>query len=213
MQSATQKQPTKIKLPRGYFSWSQLDLIEHNENEYIKKYILGHEREASKEQEFGKSFASILEGTEETDDEIVKLVKATIPKLGHPETELRAVLRSKGKEVELFGKLDDCDEMLANFLEYKTGKWAWTQRKAEHHGQLLFYKVMIWLIKNKIPNSTLIWAETENYEEDSIVLTGRIEPFEVKHELKDILMMSARIMRGAERASQLYQEEIDNTFN
>lgn len=211
MEIKTQKPLQKIKTPKGYISWSQLDLLEHNENEYIKRYILGEEREATKEQEFGKSFAQVMEGAEDTNDEIVKLVKATIPKYGHPETELRAILRAKGKEIELYGRLDDCDEDL-NFIEYKTGKWPWTQRKAEHHGQLLFYKVMGWILTGKIKKSTLVWLETENYEDDGIVFTGRVEPFEVEHKLDDILRMATRIIRGAERIEQLYQEEIDNTF-
>ncbi len=188
--------------------------MERSPNKYIQKYILqtGGD-DSTPAMDFGKKFADVLEG-KETDDEIVKLTKATIPKYAMPEAAMRVLLKTgNGREVPLLGKFDSYDPVTHDFLEYKTGKWKWTQQRAEKHGQLLFYKLMIYIANGIIPNSELIWLETENGDWGNIVLTGRIERFKVAHSMTDILRMMNRITRAAEEIETLYLRDIKNTFN
>lgn len=167
--------------------------------------------------DFGKDFASFME-IDETDDEIAKLIKATIPKYDKPEEELKATLRALGCEVELLGKPDSLESVTWDFLEYKTGKTKWTQEKAQKHGQLIFYKTIIYILRGKIVSSKLIWIPTGDiYDEEDvrhIAFTGQIPLcFTVEHTMTDILKMMNRIVKGAERMEFLYQQEINKVFN
>ena len=67
-------------LPRGYISWSQLDLIEHNPKMYYRRYILGEEIPINKYMIFGKRFAKCLElGYDEQRDPIIESVAYFMP--------------------------------------------------------------------------------------------------------------------------------------
>lgn len=214
----------EIKTPRGYLSWTQLDLIEKNEDEYIRTYIQGQERKIGKAQEramtFGKTVAEVLEGAD-TDDEIIRLVKATIPKYSEMEKEITATLTAHGRSVKMLGRLDSYEDTPA-FLEYKTGKVKWTQKMANKHGQLLFYKTMIWINTRKMANSKLIWVPTEDMEgeqnewgEAELYAAFSGEPpvvFEVEHTTQDLLEMMQRVNRAALRIEELYEEEMRNVF-
>ena len=206
-----------IKLPRGYLSWSQYDLFNRNEDAYIREYIRGEERRngwaQERAMEFGKNIAEVLEGTD-TDDDIVSLMKATVPKYQKSEEEVRAVLKAKGRELMLLGKLDSYEYTdIPKFLEYKTGKWKWTQEKANKHGQLLFYKVMLWINHGKMADSKLVWIPTEESDIGELCLSGE-EPkvFEVVHTQADILSMMSKIIKTAERIEYLMEAEINDVF-
>jgi len=204
-----------IRLPKGYLSWSQYDLLNTNEEAYIRQYIRGEERKngwaQERAMEFGKNIANVLDG-ENTDDDIVSLMKATIPKYPKPEEPIEAILRAKGREVKLLGKIDSYDPE-PKFLEYKTGKWKWTQEKANKHGQLLFYKVMIWINERKNAGSKLVWIPTEESDYGELCLTGE-EPkvFDVYHTEADILSMMGKIIRTAERIEYLMDREVNDIF-
>lgn len=206
-----------IRLPRGYLSWSQFDLFNRNEDAYIREYIQGEERRngwaQERAMEFGKTIAQVLEGTD-TDDDIVALMKATVPKYQKSEYEVKASLKAKGREVMLLGKLDSYEHTdIPKFLEYKTGKWKWTQEKANKHGQLLFYKVMLWINLGKIADSKLVWIPTEESDIGELCLSGE-EPkvFDVTHTQADILSMMGKIIRTAERIEYLMDAEINDVF-
>lgn len=217
----------EIKTPRGYISWTQLDLIEKNEDEYIRTYIQGQERKIGKAQEramtFGKTVAEVLEGAD-TDDEIIRLVKATIPRHSEMEKEITATLTAHGRSVKMLGRLDSYEEDPDEpaFLEYKTGKVKWTQKMANKHGQLLFYKTMIWINIRKMATSELIWIPTEDVEGEQnewgeaelhTAFTGDMPViFAVEHTTQDILEMMQRVNRAALRIEELYQEEVKNVF-
>ena len=115
--------------------------------------------------------------------------------------------------VHILGKIDNFNSRSKAFKEYKSGTVPWTQRKVDKHGQLLFYAVLIYLIYGVIPPKIeLVWAETKRDEYGVTYGTGRIEVFERKIELRDILKFMARIKKGATGISRMYQEEIKKIF-
>ena len=90
---------------------------------------------------------------------------------------------------------------------------AWTQSKVDKHRQLDFYATLIYLNYGIItPKIELVWAETKRDEQGEIYGTGRIEVFERKIKLKDILRFMARIKKVAKGITKMYQEEIKKTF-
>lgn len=205
-----------VQLPKGYISWSSLDLLERDEDKWIDKYCNpDYEERTTIEMEFGKRFAEIMEG-QDSDDDIVSLVKLSVPIYAEQEKEITAMLNAMGRSVKLLGKPDSIAPNW-DFYEYKTGKTKWNQKMADKHGQLMFYKAIVYLNQHIIPNSTLVWIPTEDSwdEEDGrqIVFTGQLPiSFVVVHNYADILKMMQRIMKGALRMEELYQQYINNIF-
>lgn len=81
--------------------------------------------------------------------------------------------------------------------EYKTGKVKWTQERANKHGQLTIYDMVIWKLTGKIPNNRLFWIPTRDNERGEIELTGDIpQCFETERTLKDFMLMYARASKA-----------------
>lgn len=213
MSSTTKLKP--VILPKGYISWSSLQLLEQSENRWVYKYCDPDYIERSTvEQEFGKTFAEVMDGQDST-DEIVNLIKLSTPKYDKGEVVIEAVLNARGRSVKLLGRVDSLKDEAYDFIDHKTGKTKWTQKMADNHGQLLFYKVILYILHHIIPCSTLVWIPTEDsWDEEEgkqIVFTGELpRSFIVKHSYADILKMMQRIMKGALRMEELYQQYINN---
>lgn len=167
--------------------------------------------------EFGKRFAEVMEG-QDTSDDIISLIKLSVPAYAKPEEEITATLNALGRAVKLLGKPDSYDPETHNIYEYKTGKTKWNQDKAQKHGQVLFYKTILYINHGVIPKGTLIWIPTEDsYDEEEgrqIAFSGALPmQFVVEHSYADILKMMQRIMKGALRMEELYLQEINNLLN
>lgn len=206
-----------VIIPRGYCSWSSLDLLEQSEERWVRKYCDPDYVDYSTiEQEFGKTFAEVMDG-QPTDDDMIALVKSATPKYEMGEVIVEATLNAMGRSVKLLGRMDSYDPVTHAFIDHKTGKTKWNQKMADKHGQLLFYKVIRYILSRVIPDSTLVWIQTEDsWDEENgrqIVFTGRLpESFVVVHSYADILKMMQRIMKGALRMEELYQQYINNIF-
>lgn len=199
----------EILLPRGYISWSQLNLFEKNPKQYYKHYILGEPGFENAAMRYGKKLADALEGNDAGDDETITTLVALLPKYRVMEKKLDAVIG----EVKITGKIDNFEPRKKPFKEYKSGMVKWTQSKVDKHEQLLFYATLIYLVYGVIPPKIeLVWAETKKDDQGEIYGTGRIEVFERKIDLKDILVFMARIKKVAKGISRMYQEEIKKTF-
>jgi len=199
----------EILLPRGYLSWTQLNTFERSPKQYYKHYILGEPSFVNDAMIFGKKLADALEGKDAGDDESITMLVALLPKYKVMEKELKAVIRG----VNIMGKIDNFEPRKNPFKEYKSGMVKWTQAKVDKHGQLLFYATLIYLVYGVIPPKIeLVWAETKRDDQGEIYGTGRIEVFERKIKLVDILKFMARIHKVAKGISRMYQEEIKKTF-
>lgn len=194
----------KLKLPRGYLSWSQLNLWETSPKKYKERYFFGEESFVSKEMRFGKKLANAIEAGK-TDDPMIEQAIAIIPKYDKVEYKIECVLKYGKVEIPLLGFIDNYKN--GSLREIKTGKVSWTQKRANGHGQLDFYALMEHIQTGKIPKIHLDWLETENLG-NGIVLTGHIQSFEVKKTTLDMLKMTSRIVKAAQEISKAYQLEL-----
>lgn len=94
-------------------------------------------------------------------------------------------------DIELIGFLDSFCPNTLSILEFKTSsnKNRWNQKKAEEHGQLSFYCLLVWLNHGKLPEKChlcyLPCRETGSFD---IELTGEpVQIFEVKKTAVDVL--------------------------
>jgi len=199
----------ELLLPRGYLSWTQLNTFERSPKQYYKHYILGEPSFENDAMRFGKKLADALEGNDAGDDETITMLCSLLPKYKTMEKELDAITG----DIKILGKIDNFNNRNKAFKEYKTGMVKWTQPKVDKHGQLLFYATLIYLTYGIIPPKIeLVWAETKRDEDGQIYATGRIEVFERKIKLVDILKFMARICKTAKGISRMYQDEIKKTF-
>lgn len=181
---------TKNSSPRGYLSWSQLQLFEKDPNLYYQVYCEGLDQFRSKYLELGKKLATTLESGHSADgDPILELMTVYMPAYPAREFDLKATFEG----IPLVGKLDGWNEKTLTIGEYKSGK-SWTQAMANETGQLTFYALLVWLKYKKLPaNIYLHWARTDEDMEGNLMLTGDIKTFRTERSLKDIILFSKRI--------------------
>ena len=163
---------------KDYLSWSQYSLWQTSKREYWKRYGLGENRSANKYfakgKELGEALEDNLDGENSTDD-LLSLVLAEVPKLDFMERKMEVCLANGEK---ILSYLDSCDIEGLEFYEYKTGKIPWTQVLVEKHDQMLFYALSLYIASGRtaIPDSKLIWVETEQTE-NGLRYTGLVEQF------------------------------------
>ena len=203
-----------IQLPRGYLSFSQIQLWQNDKKRYAEIYFDGRDelRTSNAGMQYGKVVAEALEKGIETGDLLTDSAMLLLPKYDTADVEIRADMRTStsGPYVTVMGRPDSLDSATKAFLEYKTGKTSWTQEKAQKHLQLAFYAMIIYL-KHKVisPSIALVWIETEPTE-SGIQPTGRMETFPVTLGLKDILATMALTAKIAKEIEVAYAAHVPN---
>lgn len=197
----------KLLNPRGYLSWTQVDMWLRSPDRYISNYMLGQGMDLNNSGlRFGKTASEALEGGETADEAMVALV-ALLPHYSKREHEIRATLKTPKGEVVLLGKLDTYDPKQPRFREYKTGRVKWTQAKADKYKQIPHYGALIYLEQAKIPDAWLDWAETEEVDGE-VRLTGNIQSFHVKLTTQSILEYLALASRVAQEIDTEYRKQL-----
>jgi len=101
---------------------------------------------------------------------------------------------------------DIVTDWLHAFREFKTGKTAWTQERAENHWQLYFYAMLIeaqsWYIPQK---AYLDWIVTSNDENGNIIPTWEIQTFEVKIDPKKVESMKKKVPKIFAEMQEAYE--------
>lgn len=198
------KKSSKYKLPKGYLSWSQLDLVERNEMEYVDGYIKGMGRFESEAMMVGQRFAQAMETGDmgDEDDAFKFLVGVAVPKLEVSEMEIGAVVN----DIPLVGKPDTAMGNLTAFREYKTGRLEWNQTRVNRHGQLVFYALIMFMHTGKMPDAHLDWIKTEYDEYGALRVTGDIDSFHRKpFDLLELSAMTKRIENAAKKITGLVE--------
>jgi|6_EtaG_2_1085325.scaffolds.fasta_scaffold25442_5 hypothetical protein len=188
-----------IQVPKGYLSFSQVSLWESSPSQYKKLYFDGDKRYGitNSGMEFGSRVADALEHGKQTGDLLTDTAMELLPKYDIQDKEITATIKTPSGSVDILGKPDSMDSKTFDFFEFKTGKVAWTQAKADKHLQLKFYATLIYLKYMVVPkNIELIWMETHN-DDGVYTPTGRIERFKVEIKLVDIVDTMALISRVA----------------
>lgn len=200
-----------IKLPRGYLSWSQVNLWQRSKKQYADRYFYGKEGFTNSAMRYGKKFAHTVETGDAKGDELLDLAARVVPRYEVAEYKLTAKLKTEAGDIPLLGFIDTAHDPPSKGLrEYKTGKRPWTQKKVDKHGQLTFYALMVYLEEKKLPETMhLDWLETEE-RRGEISVTGRIETFETSRSIGDILEMTTIVKRTAFEISKAYEEVIQS---
>jgi hypothetical protein len=197
--------------PRGYLSWSQIDLWNRDPEKYVRQYMFGGEGDNNARMAFGSKTALAIENGGNSGDELIDMLASLIPKYEKHEFELVAEFKTEAGVIKILGKLDTFSPKTLAFREYKTGTTKWTQARAQGHKQMLHYAALIWLKYKKIPKAHLDWAQTV-MAEGAVSLTGELKSFEVAITLADILEYLALVSRVAREIDRRYRQEIKNTL-
>lgn len=188
-----------IQLPKGYISYSQIQLWKNDRERYKALYFDNRDelRISNKGMEYGKEVASALERGESVDDVVTDTAMSLLPKYDVADKEIKAAMKTKDGEITLLGRPDTMDSITHDFREYKTGRVPWTASKAQNHPQMVFYAMLIYIAYGtKLNHAFLDWIET--YEEGGVVKpTGHIQSFEVRFALRDILDCMAETAKVA----------------
>ena len=179
----------KLQLPKGYLSYSQIQLWKSDKKRYIELYFNNRTelRMSNAGMEYGKVVAEALEKEENTGDLMTDSAMLLLTKYDVRDQEIATEIKTKECIVPVIGRPDTLDSLTKAFREYKTGKGKWTQNKAQNHPQMRFYAMLIYLKYGKLTKEAwLDWIETEKTE-GGIKPTGRVESFHVEISMSDIL--------------------------
>lgn len=179
-------------------SWSSINMFDKespwcDREEWYRTYVLKAPRKApSKEMLFG-SFV----------DERIQKDPTFLPeiiRLPHLQYELSAVIKGKKgeKDIKLYGKPDNLCLETFQLEDFKTGKGAWTQKKAQETGQLKMYLLMIFLSKGICPSKfrcAIKWIPTQENGDFSISFKEpvAVQTFNTKYTLPEILAFGNKI--------------------
>ena len=195
-----------IQLPRGYISYSQVQLWLANQDKYAKLYFDNRDelRTTNTGQAYGKIVADALEHETETGDLLTDTAMFLLPKYDLKDKEFTTTITTKQGKFNLLFRPDSMDSVSKNFIEVKTGKLPWTESKAQNHLQLKVYAAGIYNEFKVVPKDIkLAWIETHE-EGGEIKPTGKIQTFQVVYTLKDILETLALISRVAKEIEVSY---------
>ncbi len=173
-------------------SWSALSSFEYAPEQWYQKYIKGIEQAPNHEMIFGKNFAKSIEDG-------VCTVGELMAKLNGKKEHKFIVMFGK---IKMIGFADDFDVKTLRVLnEVKTGKTAWTQKRADGHGQFDMYLLMNYITSKVKPQDVrcfLHWVRTRDNGDFTITLTDPVEvmTFETRRTMAQMLAFGARINRA-----------------
>lgn len=176
-------------------SWSQISSFEYDPEQWYESYVLG-KRSTSKEMTFGSEVDRRLQD----DPEFLPHVPR-YPLMQHR-------MEAKFAQLVLVGVPDGLD--LDNYLlaDYKTGKVAWTQKRADETGQLKMYLLLILLTEKIRPENfecMIHWLPTRETGDFAIELIDEkdCKTFHTAFTMRDILDFGMRIKKTV-KAMKLY---------
>lgn len=173
-------------------SWSAISSFEYDPEQWYRKYALGQEDAATKEMLFGSEVGRKL---------------ASDP-LYMPQVQRYPVFEYELKfnfgKIPMIGYIDGWDGEIDHRTlkyalgEYKTGKKAWTQKRADEHGQFDTYLLGLWVTEKIDPYKVklaLHWMPTQENSDFSISF---IDPkacrtFYTSRSMRDVLNFGIRI--------------------
>ena len=201
----------KLSNPRGYLSYTQVDLWLRSPTKYKEQYFYGNDEGIKNAyMDYGKATADAIESGVETGDALFDTAITLLTKYSKIEHEIQATLQTPYGSVDLLGKLDTFDPETLNFREYKTGKTIWTEHRAKKHRQLHHYQLLIWLKHGKISqNIALDWLETEKLADSSVAFTGKKRSFVVDITMVDVINYMSLVSTVAKEIDQEYIKEFN----
>lgn len=178
-------------------SWSAISSFEYDPEQWYRKYALGQSDPATKEMLFGSEVGRKLASD--------PTFMPQVPRGDIFEFELNFVF----DDIPMIGFIDAWSEKSVFLLdEYKTGKKAWDQKRADMHGQFDTYLLGLWILKKIRPEDIALrlhWLPTQENGDFSISF---IDPkdcrtFHTKRRMQDVLKFGIRI-KSVYKAMDLY---------
>lgn len=171
------------------FSWSAISSFEYDNEQWYRKYVLGIEDPKGKEMAFGSMVGERLA----SDPDYLP----NVPRLSHFEFEQPDGLKAKFGDIPLIGFIDSY-EPHTKLFEYKTGKKQWTQKRADEHGQIDMYLLLLYLKHQVKPSNvecTIFWLPTQDNGDFSISFIDekRVHAFKTTRSMRDVLAFGMRI--------------------
>lgn len=199
---------TSVKNPifdkKRPLSWSAISSFEWDKNQWYKRYVLKEDSPVTKELTFGKEIGERL---------------AFDPKF-LPEVPREAIfehrLLTEFDGIPLVGYVDSLSLDYKVLREFKTGKKIWDKKRADGHGQLDMYLLMIYLMYRIRPEEIqcfLHWLPTEESllsmdAKDSTISFMQpfmVHTFEVEKTMNHILTFGNRIKKTYKEMSTYAQ--------
>ncbi len=185
-------------------SWSAISSFEYDPEQWYRKYVLGQTDPASKEMLFGSEIGNKLASD--------PTFMTCVPRLSLFEFELNA----KFGKIPLIGYIDSY-ELHTDLLEFKTGKKPWTQKRADDHGQLDMYLLMLHLTYNVKPHDvqcSIVWMPTQETGDFQISLIdpNKVHIFPTKRSMSDILRFGMRINETYKKMDEYCQNKVIPTI-
>lgn len=199
-----------IQLPKVHISYSQIQLWKNDKKRYIELYFNNKNeyRLNNSGLEYGKVLADALEKGVETGDLLTDSAMLLLPKYDVADQEIAIEIKTKDGWIPVIGRPDSLNSKTKEFFEFKTGKGAWTQNKAQKHPQMVFYAMLIYLkYKVILDHASLIWIETDDTP-DGVKPTGRVERFDVTFRLQDILECIADTIKIAKEIEIAFSSHV-----
>lgn len=175
-------------------SWSQISSFKYDPRQWYENYILGN-HSSSPEMEFGSFIDKKIQN--ETD------FLPDLPRYPLMQHKMKVVFNG----IHLVGLPDGLD--LEKFLlaDYKTGKKKWDKKRADETGQLTMYLLLIFITKKISPEKFrcfIHWLPTQDNGNFEISFSDnfKIQTFETKRTMKDLLMFGKYISETIEDMNQ-----------
>jgi hypothetical protein len=179
------------KLNSRPLSWSSLSSWEYDKDQWAKKYLDGIETPPTKEMIYG----NIIGGKLSNDPTFLP----EVPRYKIFEKKLEAIVGKK--KIKIIGFIDSFCPDTKNFYEYKTSsnKNRWTNKKAQEHGQILFYMLLIWINygvpPEKLKSSLHYIPVEENGSFEMQLSTDSIKHFDTNHNTIELLKFGVFIQK------------------
>jgi len=196
-----------MKTNRDYFSWSQYNLWHTSKREFWKQYNQSIKGKGIKFFDKGKELANFMEtGVVPTQckDPMLEAVAEQMPRLEY----IEECLEVPYKDTKLLGFIDSSQKDGSIFMEYKTGKVAWTQERTDEHDQLLFYAYMFFIKNGRIPSCRLVWVETMDTD-DGLMYTGEIHAFDRTFTTQEIRDFGKKIDKTLKEIEKFEYKELE----
>jgi len=150
-------------LPRKYLSYSAWILWNQNKQAFRDQYYSGEFKKfSSPETDFGSKIADMIEAGDPSVD--------FIPRYSFPEFKLEVPF----EETLLHGRIDSFCPETFSFMDHKTGRVKWTDKKVSKLKQLVFYSLLCQMLFGKVNDTAkLVWIETE-LNDEPLMYKGRI---------------------------------------
>lgn len=140
----------KYNLPKQWLSFSQMDMFTNRREQYRREYYTQGIKATSPEMRYGSHIHKLIETNHDS--------VSHIPRYDMPEYKIFTYV----DDVPILAFLDSYNSLTHEFIDYKTGKTKWTQKRVDELKQLPLYALLIDITTGSNENTLaqVVWIET-----------------------------------------------------